>query len=546
MPRGYTMVWSGWDFSAGSDDSGFVSTMTFPVAKNRDGSSITGPAYEYIVGPGTSYTLNYPAATADQSKATLTHRVRLNDTPQVIPASGWKYNAAGTAISLLPGGTSFNAGDIYEFSYTAKDPTVNGLGFAAVRDWNAFLKYETKDAAGTANPLAGDVQRIYTEIQSQPGRMLNDFRNLGFNQAENGKKVFDGMMQWIAAGDGINMNYRFSQPGRTERNRQDHLYVEGVFPFANVSTTDPFTGRTASRYDRCIATNTCPLAVEIYSANEYWVKAASLLHTDPAGTRDLPESPYTRNYLISSHQHGTGSAAAKGACQQFQNPLDSAPVQRALFIALDEWSTRGTLPPASQVPRLSDGTLVPVSASGFPQIPGVTNNGLKTTRYLLNYGPDFYRTGIATINPPAFAVPYQDNPANGPIYPSLVPKTDADGNDVAGVRLPDVTVPLATYTGWALRAGAQAGDGCEGSGQYIPFAKTRAERMASGDPRLSIEERYPRFSAYFDAVKKAVDGLVARRLMLREDADAQIARLAQAGKATGAIVMDSSSTASSR
>ena len=544
MPRGYTMVWSGWDFSAGSDDSGFVSTMTFPVAKNHDGSSITGPAYEYIVGPGTSYALNYPAATPDQSKATLTHRVRLNDPPQIIPASGWKYNAAGTAISLLPGGTSFNAGDIYELSYTARDPTVNGLGFAAVRDWNAFLKYETKDAAGTANPLAGDVQRIYTEIQSQPGRMLNDFRSLGFNQAENGKKVFDGMLQWIAAGDGINMNYRFSQPGRTERNRQDHLYVEGVFPFANVSTTDPLTGRTAGRDDRCIASNTCPLAMEIYSANEYWVKAASLLHTDPAGTKDLPDSPYARNYFISSHQHGTGSATVKGACQQFQNPLDSAPVQRALFIALDEWSTRGTLPPASQVPRLSDGTLVPATASGFPHIPGVMNNGLKTTRYLLNYGPNFYATGVPTINPPAVMAPYQDNPANGPIYPSFVPKTDADGNDVAGVRLPDVTVPLATYTGWALRGGAQAGDGCEGAGQYIPFAKTRAERMASGDPRLSIEERYPRFSVYYDAVKKAVDGLVARRLMLREDADAVLARLAQAGKATGAIIMDVSATAS--
>lgn len=535
MPRGYTIVWSGWDPSAGTDNADFVSTMAFPVAKNRDGSSITGPAYEYIVGQGTSYALTYPAATLDQTKATLTHRAKLNDPPQVVPASGWKYDANGTAITLLPAGTRFAAGDIYEFSYTAKDPTVNGLGFAAVRDWNAFLRYEAKDAAGTANPLAGDVTRIYTEVVSQPGRMLNDFTLLGFNQAENGKKVFDGMMQWIAAGDGINMNYRFSQPGRTERNRQDHLYLEGVFPFANVTTTDPFTGKTASRYDRCMATKTCPLAVEIYSANEYWVKAASLLHTDPAGTKDLPESPYTRNYLISSHQHGTGSATAKGACQQFQNPLDSAPVQRALFVALDEWATRGTPPPASQVPRLSDGTLVPVSASGFPQIPGVSNNGLKTTRYLFNYGPDFYKTGIATINPPVVAAPYQDNPANGRIYPSFVPKTDSDGNDVAGVRLADVTVPLATYTGWALRGGAQAGDGCEGSGQFIPFAKTKAERMASGDPRLSIEERYPRMSVYTDAVKKAVDDLVARRLMLKEDADASVARLVQMGKATGAI-----------
>ena len=535
MPRGYTMVWSGWDFSAGADNADYVSTMTFPIAKNRDGLSITGPAYEYIVAQGMSYTLNYPAATLDQTKATLTHRVRLNDTPQVIPASGWKYNATGTAISLLPAGTSFVAADIYEFSYTAKDPTVNGLGFAAVRDWNSFLRYETKDASGTANPLAGDVTRIYTEVRSQPGRMLNDFRSLGFNQAENGRKVFDGMMQWIAAGDGINMNYRFSQPGRTERNRQDHLYVEGMFPFANVSTTDPLTGKTGSRYDKCAATNSCPLAMEIYSANEYWVKAASLMHTDPTGTKDLPDSPFTRIYFISSHQHGTGNATAKGACQQFQNPLDSAPVQRALFIALDEWSTKGTLPPPSQVPRLSDGTLVPANATGFPTIPGVMNNGLKTTRYLLNYGPNFYATGIPTINPPVMTPPYQDNRANGPIYPSFVPKTDSDGNDIAGLRLPDVTVPLATYTGWALRGGAQAGDGCEGSGQYIPFAKTKAERMASGDPRLSIEERYPRFSAYYDAVKKAIDDMVARRLMLREDAQRNLDRLVQAGKATGAI-----------
>jgi hypothetical protein len=522
MPRGYTMVWSGWDVSAGTDNSGFVSTISVPIAKHPDGSSITGPAYEYIVNAGMSFRLSYPAATQDRAKATLTRRARLNDRPQVIPASGWTYNAGGTAISLLPAGASFVTNDIYEFTYTAKDPTVNGLGFAAVRDWNAFLKYETQDAAGTPNPLAGDVTRIYTEIGSQPGRMLNDFRHLGFNQAENGKKVFDGMMQWVAAGDGINMNYRFSQPNRTERNRQDHLYLEGRFPFANVSARDPFTRATASRYDRCTATNTCPLAVEIYSANEYWVKAASLLHTDPAGTKDLPDSPFTRNYFMSSQQHGTGDATTRGNCQQFQNPLDSAPVP----------------PPPSQVPRLSDGTLVPPlpqAGVGFPRIPGVTYSGLKTTRYLFDYGPGFYESGIPTINPPVISPPYEDNPANGKIYPSFVPKTDRDGNDLAGVRLPDVTVPLATYTGWALRAGAAAGDGCEGSGQYIPFPKTKADRLAAGDPRLSIEERYTTASAYADAVKKAVDDLVARRLMLPEDAQSSVNRLMLAGRAAGAM-----------
>ncbi len=540
MPRGYTMVWSGWDASAGTNNANFNTTITLPVATNG-GAIITGPAFEYIVTSGSSaFTLTYAASTLDKSKATLTHRVHLDDAPVVIPATGWNYNATGTNINLVPPG--WTANDIYEFSYTAKNPTVNGLGFAAIRDWNAWLRYETADDFGTANPMAGDITRIYTEISSQPGRLLNDFRHLGFNQAENGKKVFDGMMQWIAAGDGINMNYRFSQPGRTERNRQDHLFAEGVFPFANVMTYDPITGKTDSRYARCEASNTCPLGVEIYSANEYWVKAASLLHTDPTGSVDLPESPYSRNYFISSHQHGTGNGASRGNCQQLQNPLDSAPIQRALFLALDDW-TNGIPPPDSRVPRLADGTLVaplPQSAEGFPNIPDpfwpgftVTYTGLKTTRYLFDYGPDYYTKGIATVNPPLITPPYENNPANGPIYPSFVPKTDSDGNDIAGVRLPDVTVPLATYTGWALRAGPQANDGCEGSGQYIPFAKTKNERVDSGDPRPSVEERYPSFGRYYSAVIRAIDGLVRDRLMLCEDADDQQARLLQAGLDAG-------------
>jgi len=526
MPQGYSISFSGWDASAETRGNDLSTTITLPIAKNPDGSSITGPSYEYIVTGGASYELTYPAATLDKSKAKLTHRVHLNDTPQVVPDSGWQFDADGNSISLLPAGTKFVASDIYEFSYTAKDPTVNGIGFAAVRDWNAWLRYETKDDAGTPNPLAGDITRIYTEISSQPGRFLNDFRYFGFNQAENGKPVFDGMMQWIAAGDGISMNYRWSQPGRTERNRQDHLYVEGRFPFANVTTTDPITDKTDSRYAKCEATHTCPYAMEIFSANEYWVKAASLMTTDPAGTKDLPDSPFTRIYFMSSMQHGTGNGAAKGACQQFQNPLDSQAVQRALFVALDKWVTNGTQPPASQVPKLSNGTLVkPDQAStGFPQIPGVTYTGFKTTRYLLNYGKDFYTKGIPTMNPPAFSAPYQDNPSNGPIYPSFVPKTDADGNDIAGLRLPEVQVPLATYTGWALRAGAQANDGCEGSGQFIPFAKTKAERLATGDPRLSIEERYGNIETYTAMLQKAIDGLEQSGFLLPVDAKAALSK----------------------
>jgi len=533
MPRGYAIVFSGWDAAAGvnaTKTAASSTTITLPIAKNPDGSTITGPAYEYIVSGAASFTLTYAAATLDKTKAKLTHRVHLDDTPAEVPATGWNYNATGTAISLTTG--NFVNNDIYEFSYTAKDPTVNGVGFAAVRDWNAWLRYSSHDDSGTPNPLRGHVKRIYTEVVSQPGRMLNDFRHLGFNEAENGRKVFDGHMQWIAAGDGINMNYRWSQPGRTERNRQDHLYAEGVFPFANVRTFDPITHQVDSRYARCEKTDTCSLGVEIYSANEYWVKAASLLHTDPTGSRDLHDSRFTRNYFISSHQHGTGSATSRGACQQFQNPLNSAPVQRALFIALDEWATDGTKPPHSRVPTLRDHTMVsplPQSGVGFPSIPGVVYNGLMTTRYRFDYGPGYYQTGIPTINPPVITPPYQNNPANGPIYPAYVPTTDSDGNDVAGVRLVDVTVPLATYTGWALRAAPQTNDGCEGSGQFIPFPRTETDRAASGDPRPSVAKRYPSFDVYHAKIRTALNDMVEDRLLLCEDTAAEETRLMQAG-----------------
>jgi hypothetical protein len=538
--RGYTTVWSGWENNLGAI-TGLTATAELPIAHGLGDATITGPAYEYIVTSGASFTLTYPAASLSQlpADAKLTHRVHLNDVPEDVPVSGWAYNTtgpAGTTIHLTTG--NFVANDIYEFSYIAKNPTVNGLGFVAVRDFNSFLRYAAADDFGTPNPLAGDVTRIYTEISSQPGRLLNDFRHLGFNEDESGRKVFDGMMQWVAAGDGINMNYRWSHTDRTERNRQDHLYLEGLFPFANQTTFDPISGQTDGRYKKCEATNTCPLGIEFYSSNEYWVKGASLFHTDPMGKKDLKDHPLARLYLLASKQHGgAGNPASKGNCQQFLNPLDSAPVQRALWEALDQWSTLDRKPPDSEIPNLSDHTLVaplPQKKAGFPEIPGVTYTGLKTTRYRFDYGPNFYATGVPTINPPVISPPtYEDNPLNGPIYPTFVPKTDDDGNETTGILLPELTVPLATYTGWALRAGPQANDGCESSGQYIPFPLTKAARKASGDPRKSVQERYNSIEKYQKEVVKAIDKLVKDRFLLCEDTDAIQARLLQAGVNAG-------------
>ena len=550
MPRGYTLVWSGWE-PLGVSLANIGTTQTqaavLPIAKGAGGSTITGPAYEY--NTSASFSLSYPAATLDKSLATLTHRVHLDDVPQVVPTANWQYNATGTAVSPLGAGTSV-ANDIYEFSYIAKDPSIAGLGFAAVRDINSWLKYAATDDLGTANPLAGYITRIYTEISSQPGRMLNDYRHLGFNEDESGRKVVDGIMNWISAGSGIGMNYRFSQSGRTERNRQDHLYPENLFPFANVATMDPFTGITDSRYAKCQTTNTCPLGVEIYSGNEYWVKTASLLHTTPDGSTDLPDSPYSRNYFMSSMQHGTGSATSRGSCQQFGNPLSSNPVQRALWLALDKWSVVNVAPPPSMVPRLDNGTMTLPASTGFPtnipdpfgQTPNgkVTYTGLKTTRHRFNLGANFYTTGIPTIFPPVITPPIEiettvplPGNVNGPVYPSYAPKTDSDGNDIAGVRLPDVTVPIATYTGWGLRSGAQANDGCESTGQFIPFAATADARTSSGDPRPSVAERYPTFDAYDSKVISAMNTMIQQRTLLCEDGASELQRMRTLGASRG-------------
>jgi hypothetical protein len=528
---GYTLAWSGWDQAAGLSSANFNSTITLPTAKNPDGTSITGPAYDYIENDNPTTTvaaLTYTPDTLDQSQAQLTVKALLDDVPTVIPATGWAYTKVtsgvitndGTAIQLLPAGTPFTQSSIYEFTYTAKNPTVNAIGFAAVRDFASFLRYAKTDDGGNPNPMAGDVRRIYTYSVSQPTRMLNDFVHLGFNADESNRKVFDGMVMWIGAGDGINLNLRFSEPSRTERNRQHHLYREGVFPFANTTTTDPITGETDSRFALCTASNTCPVSMEIYSANEYWVKAASLMHTDPTGSVDIAPNPIAPIYFMASHQHGTGNGAIKGACQQLQNPIDSTPVHRALLIALDEHLNYHIPLPPSVLPRFADGTLVTPAevVAEFPKIPGVTVTGLETTRYLLNYGPRIGE-GIMDINPPVITPPYENNPLNGKIYPSFVPRVDADGNDIPGFRMPEVAVPLATYTGWGLRSAAFGlNDGCEGTGQYIPFELTAAERLAAGDPRLSIEERYHNFIEYYFTLLFAIERMVFERMLLPADA----------------------------
>jgi Alpha/beta hydrolase domain len=548
MNEGFTVVDTAWDITVTPSGSSSASSfgVSFPVATHRDGTVITGPATEEFVidftATATTEPLHYAAATADQSKATLTVRENYGDKPIVIPSSGWAYtDSTLTAIKLANGLLFGGAGTysptaLYEFTYIAENPLVAGLGFASLRDFATFLRTAKTDDSGVANPLAGDVKGIYTTCVSQPCRTTHDFVLLGFNQRESkfargrgawsennwrtNQPVFDGMINWIGGGDGIYMNYRFAQPTRTSRQHIARWDPEFQFPWANQALYDPVTGQYGGRLDACSRTDTCPKIFELNSENEYYSKGGSMLTTDTEGhDLDLHATPNVRYYQLASVPHGAGTAA--GICREPQNPLNASTTLRALTIDMDEWVTHGTQPPSNRVPTRSSGTLVPSLPQlgmGFPIIPGVFYNGIMHTGDLFDFGPRFHE-GILDIQPPVLL---------GTPYRVFVPKTDADGNDIAGIRLPDISVPLATYTGYAYRAPVAGDpvpmvDGCDASGQRIPFLETQAERIAAGDPRLSIQERYPDHATYVNLVTAAAQQLQAERLMLDADVQAYIA-----------------------
>ncbi len=516
MRQGYTFVSAGWDATASSADGRL--NITLPVAVNPDGSPIVGPALEELVIDNATTAvgrLSYPAATLDTTKARLTVRTRYGDEPEPIDSEAWEYGDART-IRLLPAGTAFRKGRLYHLVYSAAEPLVAGLGFAAVRDVAAFLRRAAVDADGTANPLAGQIHYAYSFAISQPARFMRDFVHLGFNRDEAGLRVFDGVLNWIGGASGGFFNYRFAQPHRTQRQHIARWFPERQFPFAYNVLHDPVTDRTDGRLRRCLDSGTCPRILEANSSNEYWVKASSLLHTDTLGN-DIPDPRDVRLYLFSSFPHSGGSRQqGRGICQQPRNTSAAEPVLRALLVALDGWVSAGKEPPASRVPRRRDGTLVaalPREELGFPKIPGVHFDGLMSTGDLLDFGPHAGE-GVLTVLPPEITLP----------YPALVPRTDADGHDVAGIRVPGVQAPLATHTGWAVRAAEYAGnDLCDAAGQRLALPRTRAERLAHGDPRPSIAERYATAAAYVAAVERSARNLHRDHLLLAEDVERMVA-----------------------
>jgi hypothetical protein len=521
--RGYSIVWSGWE----AEVSKASATMGagFPVVL-EDGKPVVRRIREEMqVGKRVSaeveaLRLNYPAASTDKGKARLTTRVRASDPRVEVPQDGWEF-ADDRSIRLLPKGLKFTPTTIYELWYDAVGSKVAGIGFAATRDVVSFLRYERADDKGTPNPLlaTGDGAGINHAIAfggSQSGRFLRHYIELGLNKDAQGRRVFDGMIAHTAGAGKVFANHRFAESDRTATQHEDHDYPENWFPFSAASATDPFSGASGALFR---GDGFDPLLISTNTSTEYWQKGASLLTTDPTGTRDVALPDGARVYMIAGTQHGgrAGLGSAPGACANPTNPHGPGPALRALVVALDEWVTKGIAPPASRVPSIAAGTAVDAAEARLPAVKGVAvAPGANRIAPLADW-----------IDPPRAGV--ESAAGADAFYGTRVSAVDADGNEVAGIRLPDIAVPLATYTGWNVYK-VSPSELCDRDGSYVPFAKTKAEREASGDPRPSLAERYGSRDAYVAKVKAAADALVAERLLLPADA-ATYVRAAQSSAA---------------
>jgi hypothetical protein len=540
MRQGFTVVWNGW--MPGLPASGDLMRIDTPSASApppypppqagegkgggpiEGGSPIERGGIEQMVWDEFLFNddkamrgrLTY-RATTDQTQAKLIVRERNGDAPTTVPYDQWEFVDART-IRLLPEGTPFRIGMIYQLVYKAANPPVNGIGFAATRDLISFLRYAAADDAGNMNPLAPAqagtqtrpaIARAIGYGNSQTGRYVRDFLYSGFNEDESNRIVFDGALPNVAAGR-IFLNYRFSQPNRIIPAAHGFMLFPGAtFPFSYETQTDPFTGARDGTFARCEARGNCPKLIHTISSTEYWQGGQSLITTDPLGERDGTPPDNVRIYHFAGTQHGgiEGSPGMERVCAHPSNRTDFRPLLRAALVNLDRWVKDDIAPPASRYPRIADGTLV--EKITLPAIQGLTPPPGPSQRHRIDFGPDFDKGIVGKTLPVALKDAYR----------VLVPKVDADGNEVAGLRLPDITVPTGTAAGWNVRAAESgaAGELCYLQGSLVPFAKTKAEREAKNDPRPSLEERYKDRADYAARVRAAATTLQRDGFLLEED-----------------------------
>lgn len=519
LRNGFTIVSLGWQWDA--EGPGALRFYA-PVAKEH-GKAITGllrgdlmlsqPMPEIPLGHlilGHIGGSEYPVAAPDDVRNVLTVRDSRDGKRRIISRAEWQF-AHTVDGKLVPSDRfihlngGFLPGKIYEYVYVVADPVVAGGGFAAIRDFASYAKH----AADSITPA----KRVYGEGISQDGRFLRDMIYQGFNADEEGRMVLDGVLAHVAGAGRGSFNYRFAQPSRDGQPTSSVLFPVDIFPFTDLPERDPVTGETGGLLDRAMAEKVVPRIFLSLTSYEYWGRAAALIHTSADGKRDARISDSVRIYHFSGLQHFSGPFPPQRGSgdllgQQPESPLPVKYFWRAMIANMDAWVQNNTQPPPSSYPKIADGTLVPLSKYAFPSIPGVNQPHEADEGYRLDFGPH-WREGILSIEPPKV----------GPPFPVLVPQADADGNDRDGVRLPEIAVPLATYTGWNLRAPAIGAPDQRVSfeGSYLPFPKTAAERQKTSDPRKSIAERYRDREDYLSRYGHAIDGLVKERWILPED-----------------------------
>jgi hypothetical protein len=487
--------------------------MEMPVA-THNGAPITGLVRGNFILNVRSDTASvadrghkaYPVIDRDSPDHRMTVRDRPTDTPTVIERSRWRFVDDST-VSLTGG---FEPGRIYDVVYRTRDPKVLGCGLAGARDLISYFKNDTSDD----NPLKGRIHFALGWGVSQSGRYLRHFIYQGFNRDENGKRVFDGVIDQVGGAGRGSFNHRFGQASRDALQHFNIMFPVDMFPFTDAPETDPETGITDSLLARAERTNTVPKLFHVLTDSEYFNRSGSLVHTDPTGTRDIAPPSSSRIYFISSAPHITGAFPPTERNlgdllgQAAMNPIDVRPVARALFEAMDKWIVEGVAPPDSRYPLLSDGTLVDAEKATWPKIPGVNLPPPRLVAYRLDFGPDWNK-GIVTNEPAIIGKPFVGR----------VPAVDESGNDKAGVRIPEISVPLATHTGWNYRdASIGAPDRLATEiGSYIPLARTKADRDRTGDSRPSIAERYASKDDYLGKIKEAARRLVDDRLLLSQD-----------------------------
>jgi len=493
--QGYTMVWVGWQGDMPSKPGQMA--LTAPVLQG-----VTGPAREEFVFDTTTNparaTLTWPAA--DPANLNVTVRAAWADARQTPAGLSARLVDPVTVEITRPDG--FDAGALYEITYTARDPALLGMGFAAVRDVMSFLRRDTTPANPLLNGLHPSVSRAIGFGVSQSGRFLRDFLHLGFNEDLAGRVVFDGLMPHVAGTRRMATNVRFGQPGRNPRHPQDPAWQADQFPFTYATLNDPLSGKTDSLLRRCALSATCPRVMQTDSEHEWWASRASLLVTDLAGNHlDLPDN--VRAYMIAGTPHFAGPADTmrKGVAAMSlpQNPMHAGAPMRALLSDLNAWISDGVSPPASRVPMRAHGTLVAADGAVRTDIPGLPYKGIHTVAAFSDQN----------------VLPAKEIGR----YPVFVPKADNDGMAIAGIRQLALAVPRATYTAWNPRAqgfGPTALYPLQGA--VVPFAPTEAARKEVHDPRPSIAERYADNDAYVAAVRREATRQVAERLLLEEDA----------------------------